>query len=382
MRIVFLTHNYPRFSGDVAGNFLHPLAVALLKRNHAVTVVAPSDAGKAGLQELDGVVIHRVRYARPDWERFAYTGAMMDALRSPRGIQALWNLHRGLRAAAQTLARAGTDPCVVHAHWWVPGGLAAPPGVPLVLTLHGTDAKLLHGRLLARWVAAPVLRRAQVLTTVSRTAAEWVRSATGRTIPADCVQPMPVDTSRFRWSSGGSGVILVSRLIPQKRVDLAIRALIEAHRRGKALRLTIVGDGPERGSLEALVNANGLQSSIVFLGSVAPDRIPDLLNQADLMLFPAVGEGFGLVAAEALMSGVPVVMCRDGGGVLDLADGTAACRVTDPSAHAVAGELLALSNDSKATEAAKLLGSGLRVRLAPDAVAARCESWYERALNH
>ena len=68
MRVVFVTHNYPRAPGDLAGAFLHPLAVALRQRGHDVRVVAPSDAGRGGEEEFDGVRVTRVRYASPDRE--------------------------------------------------------------------------------------------------------------------------------------------------------------------------------------------------------------------------------------------------------------------------------------------------------------------------
>ena len=66
MRVVFVTHNYPRHAGDVPGAFLHPLATALLARGHDVRVVAPADRGRDARQPLDGVPVRRVHYADPD----------------------------------------------------------------------------------------------------------------------------------------------------------------------------------------------------------------------------------------------------------------------------------------------------------------------------
>jgi len=85
VRVVFLTHNYPRFSGDLAGGFLHPLALGLRARGVDVRVVAPSDAGKGGEDDVDGIPVVRVRYAAPDRERYAYTGQMSEAVLSPAG---------------------------------------------------------------------------------------------------------------------------------------------------------------------------------------------------------------------------------------------------------------------------------------------------------
>ena len=60
------------------------------------------------------------------------------------------------------------------------------------------------------------------------------------------------------------------------------------------------------------------------------------------MIFPAQGEGFGLVAAEALMAGVPVVACWDGGGVLDVVPPTGAGRLTLPAPEAMGDAILGL----------------------------------------
>ena len=63
MRVVFLTHNYPRWAGDVSGAFLATLAGGLVRRGIAVRVIAPSDEGRGGEDELDGSPVRRVRNA-------------------------------------------------------------------------------------------------------------------------------------------------------------------------------------------------------------------------------------------------------------------------------------------------------------------------------
>ena len=202
MRVVFLTHNYPRHAGDVAGAFLHPLAVALVGQGHAVSVIAPSDHGQGGDQVMDGVRIKRVRYASPSRERYAYTGAMQSAVRSPGGLAALYGLWRAMRRGVRDVAGDPKE-TVVHAHWWIPAGLAAPPELPMVLTLHGTDGALLERSGLARSLARPVLRRSAVVTTVSTALARTASRTAGLELAAIRVQPMPVVTRG--WTGAGAG---------------------------------------------------------------------------------------------------------------------------------------------------------------------------------
>jgi glycosyltransferase involved in cell wall biosynthesis len=379
VRVVFLTHNYPRWAGDVSGAFLATLAGALARRGVSVRVVAPSDQGRGGEDELDGIPVRRVRYASAGAEVLAYRGTMQAGLRAPSGLGALAGLWRALRRAAREEAGAGAD--LFHAHWWVPGGMALPKGAPSVLTVHGSDAALLRRSRIARTLARPIFQRATVVTAVSRELAGWVQAGTGRFVDPGHVLPMPVDTTNHPWSVGGGGAVVIGRLVPQKRVSLAIETVAFLASCGHELPLTIVGDGPERGALERLVEKLGIRPFVHFTGAIASVDVPSYLARADLMIFPAQGEGFGLVAAEALMAGVPVVACWDGGGVLDVVPPTGAGRLTLPASEAMGDAILGLLAEHDRREMARLVGESWRARLDPDRVATIYEGWYREALG-
>jgi glycosyltransferase involved in cell wall biosynthesis len=378
VRVVFLTHNFPRWPGDVSGAFLATLAHGLITRGHDIRVLAPSDLGEIGSREFEGIPVTRIRYADASQETLAYRGNMQEAIRHPAGWRALVGLWRALRRAAGSEVESGAD--IVHAHWWVPGGLAAPPATPLVLTVHGTDGALLKRSSLARWVATPVFHRARVITTVSPNLARMVGTALDLPVAENHVHPMPVDVSRFaRWSEGGAGLIVIARLTPQKRVHLALRAIAVLRSQGSNIRLRILGDGAERGTLEALAAELALGEAVQFAGAVPPSDIATQLSDADAMLFPAHDEGFGLTAAEALMAGVPVVACNDGGGVLDFVPGQGAGRLVAPDPVAIAEAVTDLLGDRTARADARRHGESWRQKLAPATVAAVCESWYREA---
>ncbi|HEY3934735.1 MAG TPA: glycosyltransferase family 4 protein [Gemmatimonadales bacterium] len=380
MRVVWVTHNYPRFRGDIAGAFLHPLAVALRGRGVDIRVVAPSDGGAGGMEELDGVPVRRVRYARAARERLAYGGMNGTSMASIGGVVTFDALRRALRRGARDDLR-GAGPGLVHAHWWLPGGLAAPPEIPMVLTCHGSDVQLLERSGLARWIGRSVFRRAKVVTTVSRALAAIVKRRTGIDVGDDAIQPMPVVNVERPWSIGGGGVVVIGRLTRQKRVDLAIDAFAQARELGVACTLSIVGDGPERANLELLATERGVESDIRFLGEIAPGDVPTILANADCCIMPAVGEGFGLAAAEALMQGVPVIACRDGGGLTDIVVPGIGGLIVDPAPSAIAEALLDLLANAAAADGARQAGTAWRARLSADAVADRCLTWYEEALD-
>jgi glycosyltransferase involved in cell wall biosynthesis len=379
VRVVFVTHNYPRWAGDLSGAFLATLAEALVRRGVDVRVVAPSDGGKGGEGKIGGVPVRRVRYATARRETLAYRGTMQAAIRRPGGWVALAGLWRALRRGVREELAAGAD--LAHAHWWIPAGLALPATAPAVLTLHGTDAALLRRSAVARRLGTPVVRRARVVTVVSSELATWVQTATATHIPKEHVHAMPVDAAGYPWTTGGGGLITVARLTVQKRVHLALDALACLVELGRETPLTIVGDGPERPSLEALAQRRGIAHLVSFAGAVPPDRIPAFLARADLMLFPAQGEGFGLAAAEALMAGVPVIACWDGGGVLDVVPERGAGRLTLPAAEALADAALDVLNDPQRLAQARIEGEAWRRRLSPDHVAEICEGWYREALG-
>ena len=381
MRVVFLTHNYPRTPEDIAGTFLRPLAVALAARGHDVRVIAPSDRGKGGIERADGVSVERVRYASADRERYAYTGRMQDAIRTPGGWLALAGLLRAMRRAARR-ALNGERHAVVHAHWWFPAGVAAPPERPCVVTLHGTDARLFANPV-ARLLARRALRPPRVVTAVSTAVARLEITAVGRPIGPEHISPMPLDAAAETeigegGAGGGGGLVFVGRLTEQKRVGLALEAVA---RLGPDVRFTIVGDGPDRGRLERRAAELGLGARARFLGMVAPHEVGATLAAADLFVFPAEAEGLGLSAMEALAAGLPVVACTDGGGVLDVVTESGGGRVVAPDPAALAGAIQALLADPAARVRARAAGRTWQQRLAPAEVAARCEAWYHEAIG-
>jgi len=119
----------------------------------------------------------------------------------------------------------------------------------------------------------------------------------------------PVDTQRFTPDpsvSIGSYFLIVSRLIPYKRVDLAI----DAFRGLPNEKLIVVGSGRDRTALEAAAPAN-----VTFLGWQAADRQLELVRGCKAFLFPGL-EDFGIAPVEAMSAGRPVIAYR-GGGALD-----------------------------------------------------------------
>ena len=159
--------------------------------------------------------------------------------------------------------------------------------------------------MLRRWDYAAA-QRVDHFIAISSTVQERIRTIYGR--ESVVIHP-PVNTLRFTPDPSvpvGDYYLIVSRLIPYKRIDLAVRAF-------QALpheRLIVVGSGRARQSLEALAGQN-----VTFLGWQPGDRQLELMRGCKAFLFPGL-EDFGIAPVEAMSAGRPVIAFR-GGGALD-----------------------------------------------------------------
>jgi glycogen(starch) synthase len=138
-------------------------------------------------------------------------------------------------------------------------------------------------------------------------------------------------------------LLAVSRLEPQKGVDVAIRALPEVRRRHPETVLVVLGEGPQREELATL--ARELDVPVLL-----PGRVPDVaawLKRADLLVHPARWEGFGLALLEAMLASLPVVATNVSSIPEIVADGETGLLVAPDDAPALAAALSRVLDDPK-----------------------------------
>jgi len=361
--------------------------MAVAARGHRVTVVTPADRGRGGPERRGRLDVQWVRYGPVDQESLAHTGTMVESASSMGGKVLATSLILAMaRPLRRMLRHKALD--VVHAHWWIPGGIAtwlACRGSrrPYVVTLHGTDVRLLQRSRLTRAIGRHVLQRADAVTAVSGYLAEQAASVMQTSVESIMVQPMPADLVRLaRGSRGGGGVVTVGRLVPQKRIDIVLDAVAHMHRQGRIVPLTIIGEGPLREALEEHAVRLGIAQTTRFLGQLAPESLAQGIGNADVFAFAAFGEGLGLAAAEAFILGVPVAITDAGGGVKDIVPPTGAGRVVPEGDAAALGDaLIDLMDAPDARQRAAETGASLRARFDPDRVAERFESVYHRVCD-
>jgi glycogen(starch) synthase len=108
-------------------------------------------------------------------------------------------------------------------------------------------------------------------------------------------------------------LLCLGRLVRQKGFDIALNAFARVTRRFPNTRMIVAGDGPDRIPLERQAAELGLREFIDFIGWVAPDQVPRLINTATLVLMPSRWEGLPSVALQASMMARPVVATTVGG---------------------------------------------------------------------
>ena len=270
MKVAVLTTSYPRDAGDVAGRFVADQVERVRERGVDVEVVSPASFPHFGI---------------------AYgAGVAGNLRRRPYLALALPLMLGGFTRAAR---RAARDADLVHAHWVPTGLVALATRKPFVLHLHGTDVELARRMPV---LARAVLSRARLVIVPSSALADEARGLGARqvrTIPTGVDLP-----ERVQDEAEPPGILYAGRLSAEK----GIRDLVAA---ADGLPLVVAGDGPLRKEVPGA------------LGFVPREELERLYGRAAVVAVPSRREGFGVVCAEAMAYGRPVVASAVG-GLLDL----------------------------------------------------------------
>jgi glycosyltransferase involved in cell wall biosynthesis len=356
-RLLVLTSTFPRWAGDREPPFVYELSRRLAGQ-FEVHVLAPHAPDARPEETLDGVQVHRFRYAPERLQQLAYDGGILARLRERRWRLLLVPCFIAAQAWAlrRLLARYRFD--VLHAHWIIPQGLAAvlagaPRRVPMLCTSHGGDLFGLRGPL-ARRLKRRVLARSAMVTVVS----EAMREAVLDLNPAQVVDVVPMGTDLTgcfkppdQPARQPGRLLFAGRLVEKKGVRYLLAAVARLRAQGRVVTLTIAGDGPLRGALQAHAVQLGVDADVEFLGAVDHARLAGLFQQAAVAVVPSViaadgdQEGFGLVIVEAMGCACPVVASRLP-AIDDIAiDGETALLVPPADADALASAIARVLDD-------------------------------------
>lgn len=206
------------------------------------------------------------------------------------------------------------------------------PAVPYLLTLQEGDSRRhIYARVWWCWpYFKQIFRRADLIQAISRYLGQWAKDM-GTTCTITVI-PNGVALDVFRPFVGRRKrlhIVTVSRLVKKNGIDTIIESLLFLP---SGTTLSIIGTGEDGRHLRALARQLGVLARVSFLGMVPQERIPHILQTAEVFCRPSRSEGLGNAFLEAMAVGVPVVGTSVGGIPDFLRDGETGlfCRVNDP----------------------------------------------------
>jgi phosphatidylinositol alpha-1,6-mannosyltransferase len=380
MKVLHVVTAFPRGAGDI----ITPWMVELVRRSRArgieAEVLAPAYRG-GGAREVEGIPVHRFRYAPARWETLTHDETVPDRIRRSPFHAALVPLYLvGGCLAAWRLGRGRPD--LVHVHWPVPHALfgaaarrASGARTALVCSFYSVEINWVSRRLrwllpLLRWSA----RTADAVTAISSSTARLVRDTTG--VEASVVPFAAAVADEGLGAEGGETrsplsagpgepveLLFVGRLVERKGVEVLVRALPSLLRE-RPVRLTIVGEGEWEPVIRAAIRDAGVEDRVRLTGYVSRDELTTLYGTSDILVLPAVvdrkgdTEGLGVVLLEALRRGRPVVASRVG-GIPDIVEhGQTGWLVPPGDSEALAATILGVVRDPE--EARRVADRGRR----------------------
>ena len=381
MHIGVLTHNYPRFPGDFSGTFVEALCEELAVQHQQVTVWAPYDP--AYRRPLKGAVTVRLyRYAWPDsLHRLGYMRTMQSdlALRLEAYALSPALFARGIQMGMAEARRHRPD--VLHAHWLLPNGfigavISRRLGIPLAISIPGSDAQVARSNPLFRGMARFALRQAALLTANSSDL-------------RDAVAPLGADLTRFdmiiygtdpaalRPDAAGSAtlraklgvddqtvvVLCVGRMVPKKGFDILIRALADPRVRAQPVVAVMVGEGDDKADWQALASQLGVADRLRWVGNVPKTEIGRYYNVADFLAMPSVSkpaDGLNVCVLDAMSCAKPVIGTTVAGNPLAIVDGVTGILIAEQDETALADAILQLVADPSLRQR---MGAASRARI-------------------
>ena len=356
MKVLVVSHLYPS-PGVERHLFVHEQTRAITDLGVEAAVLSPTPYAprwlwadpkqrrrgqKPARAERDGIVAWYPRFVQP-----------------PRRLllHRLGDLaHLSLRRRLPALRAAGFD--LVHAHQALPDGalaqrLGADLAVPYVVTVHGADVyQHLRTPGAVRDRTAAVLGDAAAVMANSSAVARLLDPVVprerlhvvlnGTTGLAEHVEPA------LDFLPGEDVILTVGFLILRKGHATLVEALGLLARRGLRPHWAIVGEGPQRTSLEIRARELGVAAQLHFLGRQPHRRVLALMKRAQLFALPSWDEAFGLVYTEAMAQGTPVLACSGEGPQDFIEDGVSGYLAPARDATGLAGIIASVLMDPDA----------------------------------
>jgi glycosyltransferase involved in cell wall biosynthesis len=396
LRIAVLAHSFPRFAGDTHGPFVKRLSEELARRGHQVWVLVPYDP-ELRPDPASPLRVASFRYVWPRrWHRLGYSRTLRRdvGLRAVALVQSPLYFHFAARALGRLVRRERIE--LVHAHWILPNGYIAAraarrAGIPVAITLHGSDVFMAERNPLFGRLARRALRDAAYVTSCSAELRDRLLRVAGAAhaekihLVANGTDPLPVGAGSGRWrerlgiAPDAPLVVAAGRLVDKKGFDVLIDAAPALRDRAPRARIAIGGGGELLEPLRERARVRGVADMVSFTGGLAQPDLLELIAAANVFAMPSVRDrrgnvdGLPVVVLEAMAAARPVVASDLSGLPLAVAHGTTGLLVQDRDPPALAAALAGLLADPVR---ARQMGEAGRRRVAAEL------NWAEIARRH
>ena len=331
-KLLILTTTLPRWEGDSEAPFVLNQAKELSKY-YEVHVLAPYHPGSKKEEVIDEVFIHRFRY----WskENLAYGAGILNnfkkgfsnKVQAPLLVLSMLLKTRGLIRKHKI--------SFVNAWFSIPAGyIASLFSIPYILTVPGSDINS-QG---FQSFKVRAYSKASKIVVLSNALQDQVKNAG---FDSEVI-PIGVNEELFSFKEGrdSNEILFVGRLNEQKGCQWLIKAL-PLIRKEKDVILNIVGEGDYEHELKKLVREEEVEKFVNFLGPKGNNELQEYYQKSSVFVMPSQNyEGLGLVLAEAMLCGTPVVGANVGGIPSLIIDGVTGVLAKQKSPESIAEAVL------------------------------------------
>ena len=353
MKILMLSWEYPpRVVGGIS-RVVHDLSHKLVKDGQDVTVVTYRDGDTPYFEDDDGVKVHRVD----------------NFMIAPNNFID-WVMQLNFNMIAKTgeiIAKEGKFD-VIHAHDWLTAyaakTLKTSFDIPMICTIHATESGRNSG---IRTDMQKYINDTEWLLTYEASEvivnSNYMKSEIQRLfgLPFEKINVVPngVNLNNFnnvyrdydfrrRFAMDNEKIILfMGRLVYEKGIQHLISAMPKILDHYHDVKLVIAGKGGMLDELKAQANNLGISQKVYFAGYLNSKDVQKMYRCADISVFPSTYEPFGIVALEAMLAGVPVVV-SDIGGLNEIVEhGVTGMKSYAGNPNSIADSILTLLFDHK-----------------------------------